>query len=125
MKGLSDHRILGGVINESTTPPDPLNEIPGHHPLNQVLERYRASSEELARAWRVEDLVVAAVGNDPRAERGRRVAELNLAYAEFCDAPRRSGDLSAISALAVATRWTVNRLIAGWRWPAAAGVGMG
>lgn len=46
-------------------------------------------------------------------ECGRRLAELDLAYAEFCDPPRRSGDLSAISAVAVAVRWTVDRLIAG------------
>jgi hypothetical protein len=51
--------------------------------VSKVLSTHNA--EELARARRVEDLVVAAVGNDPRAERDRRVAELGQAYAEFCD----------------------------------------
>src|SRR5581483_359170 len=54
--------------------------------LSRVLSTNNA--EELARARRVEDLVVAAVGNEPRAERGRRVAELGQAYAER--APRCS-----------------------------------
>ncbi|WP_181806113.1 hypothetical protein [Streptomyces shenzhenensis] len=41
--------------------------------------------EELARPRRIDDLQAAAVGDDPRAERRRRLAEPDLTFAEFCD----------------------------------------
>jgi isoamylase len=55
-------------------------------------------------------LVVAVVGNDPRVERGWRVAELGVTYVEFSNGPRGSGDLSVVSAVAGATGGTVDRL---------------
>ncbi|CAI7977011.1 conserved hypothetical protein [Frankia sp. Hr75.2] len=41
--------------------------------------------EELARARRVTDLQTAALGEDPRAERRRRMAEPDLTFAAFCE----------------------------------------
>jgi hypothetical protein len=50
-----------------------------------ILQRIAFDVEELARARRTEDLQIAAVKDDPRAERRRRLAEPDLTYAEFCD----------------------------------------
>src|SRR5690242_3736107 len=64
-----------------------LHPRPGRHwVMPQVLSRVLSTSnaEELARTRRVEDLVVAAVGNDPRAERVRRVAKLGHALCRAC-----------------------------------------
>jgi hypothetical protein len=65
-----------------------------------ILRRVAFDVDELARARRVGDLQAAQVGDDPRAERRRRLAEPDLRYAEFCDrtgTPWRStlqGDLA-------------------------------
>ncbi|MET8945412.1 hypothetical protein ABZX30_17965 [Streptomyces sp. NPDC004542] len=50
-----------------------------------ILRRIAFDIDELARARRVDDLHAAQVGDDPRAERRRRLAEPDLNYAEFCD----------------------------------------
>ncbi len=53
--------------------------------MRAILQRIAFDVEELARARRAEDLQIAAVNDDPRAERRRRLAEPDLTYAEFCD----------------------------------------
>ncbi len=45
-----------------------------------VIDRIAADVDELARAWRVQDLDTAAVLPDPRAERRRRLAEPDLEF---------------------------------------------
>jgi hypothetical protein len=52
--------------------------------VGSILRRIAFDVEGLAHARRTEDLPIAAVKNDPRAER-RRLAEPDLTYAEFCD----------------------------------------
>jgi hypothetical protein len=54
-----------------------------------VIDRIAADVDELARAWRVQDLTTAAVLPGPRAERRRRLAEPDLEFRAFCT--RRSG----------------------------------
>lgn len=49
-----------------------------------ILERIAVDVDELARARRVEDLSDAAIGEDQRAERRRRLAEADLDFREFC-----------------------------------------
>ncbi len=49
-----------------------------------VIDRIAADVDELARAWRVQDLDTAAVLPDPRAERRRRLAEPDLEFRAFC-----------------------------------------
>ena len=49
-----------------------------------IVQRIAADVDELARAWRVQDLVTAAVLPDPRAERRRRLAEPDLEFRAFC-----------------------------------------
>jgi hypothetical protein len=49
-----------------------------------ILDRIAADIDELARARRVQDLDTAAVLPDPRAERRRRLAELDLEFRAFC-----------------------------------------
>jgi hypothetical protein len=46
--------------------------------VRDIPRRIAFDVEELARARRIEDLSVAAVNNDPRAERRRRLAEPDL-----------------------------------------------
>jgi len=66
-------------------------------------------SEELARAWGWRS-GRGRGGNRPAGRTWPRVAELGQAYAEFCDGPRGSGDRSVVSAVAVVTGGTVDRL---------------
>ena len=49
-----------------------------------ILDRIAADIDELARARRVQDLNTAAALPDPRAERRRRLAELDLEFRAFC-----------------------------------------
>ena len=49
-----------------------------------VLGRIAADVDELARARRVQDLTIAAVLPDPRAERRRLLAEPDLEFRAFC-----------------------------------------
>jgi hypothetical protein len=49
-----------------------------------VIDRIAADVDELARAWRVQDLTTAAVLPGPRAERRRRLAEPDLEFRAFC-----------------------------------------
>jgi len=55
-----------------------------------VIERIAADIGELARARRIQDLAVAAVRPEHRAERRRRLAEPDLDFATFCRAKRMS-----------------------------------
>ncbi len=83
-------------LEHKTFPPAANLRPEGDHPdryhvvvnlarVGDILRRIAFDVEELARARRIEDLSVAAVNNDPRAERRRRLAEPDLTYAEFCD----------------------------------------
>ena len=54
-----------------------------------IVQRIAADVDELARAWRVQDLVTAAVLPDPRAERRRRLAEPDPESRDFCIRRRR------------------------------------
>jgi hypothetical protein len=49
-----------------------------------VIDRIAADVDELAWARRVQDLTIAAVLADPRAERRRRLAEPDLEFRAFC-----------------------------------------
>lgn len=55
-----------------------------------VIDRIAADIGELARARRIQDLAVAAVRPEHRAERRRRLAEPDLDFATFCRAKRMS-----------------------------------
>ena len=49
-----------------------------------IVQRIAADVDELARAWRVQDLAAATVLPDRRAERRRRLAEPDLEFRAFC-----------------------------------------
>ncbi len=53
-----------------------------------VLDRIAADIAELSRARRVQDLNSAAIRPQRRSERRRRLAELDLDFATFCQAKR-------------------------------------
>ena len=55
-----------------------------------VIDRIAADIGELARARRIQDLAVAAVRPEHRAERRRRLAEPDLDFATFCRTKRMS-----------------------------------
>jgi hypothetical protein len=49
-----------------------------------VIDRIAADVDELARARRAQDLIIAAVLPDRRADRRRRLAEPDLEFRAFC-----------------------------------------
>ncbi|MFC9261262.1 hypothetical protein ACFT25_15745 [Streptomyces hydrogenans] len=51
--------------------------------VSAILRRITFDADELNRARNVEDLLGARVGDDPRAELRRRLAEPDLEYAKF------------------------------------------
>ncbi|MET9110751.1 hypothetical protein [Streptomyces zhihengii] len=63
--------------------PDRANVVVDSARVSAILRRIALDVDELARAWNVDDLAGARVGDDPRAERRRRLAEPDLEYAEF------------------------------------------
>ncbi|WP_158708741.1 hypothetical protein [Streptomyces bikiniensis] len=63
--------------------PDRANVVVDSARVSAILRRIAFDVDELARARSVEDLAGARVGDDPRAERRRRLAEPDLEYAEF------------------------------------------
>jgi hypothetical protein len=65
--------------------PDTCMAVAGLPRIAAILRRVAYDVEELTRARRVEDLQAAAVGDDPRAERRRRLAEPDLGFREFCE----------------------------------------
>ena len=93
--------------------PPPVNLRPeGDHPdrahvvvdlprVVAILQRVAPDVDELARARRLADLGAAAALPDRRAERGRRVAERDLDYREFC----RRSKLRASSAPQLERAW--------------------
>ncbi|MGW6562737.1 hypothetical protein [Streptomyces hydrogenans] len=63
--------------------PERANVVVDFARVSAILRRIAFDVDELARARNVDDLTGARVGDDPRAERRRRLAELELEYAEF------------------------------------------
>ncbi|WP_432088487.1 hypothetical protein [Streptomyces sp. bgisy095] len=63
--------------------PDRANVVVNSARVSAILRRIAFDVDELARARSVEDLAGARVGDDPRAECRRRLAEPDLEYAEF------------------------------------------
>lgn len=63
--------------------PDRANVVVDFARVSAILRRIAFDVDELARARNVDDLTGARVGDDPRAERRRRLAEPDLEYAEF------------------------------------------
>ncbi|WP_405787228.1 hypothetical protein OG753_04205 [Streptomyces sp. NBC_00029] len=63
--------------------PDRSNVVVDSARVSAILRQIAYDVDELARARSVEDLTGARPGNDPRAERRRRLAEPDLEYAEF------------------------------------------
>ncbi|MCK9928170.1 hypothetical protein MXD62_13465 [Frankia sp. Mgl5] len=75
--------------------PDTCMVVVGLPRVAAILRRVAYDVEEFARARRVDDLQAAAVGDDPRAEHRRRMAEPDLDFREFCErtgTPWRSTD---------------------------------
>jgi len=64
--------------------PDRAHVVAGLPRAPAIVQRIAADIDELARARRVADLGMAAVGPGRRAERRRRVAEPDLEFREFC-----------------------------------------
>ncbi|MFD5768246.1 hypothetical protein ACFWIN_20815 [Streptomyces sp. NPDC127049] len=63
--------------------PDQANVVVNPARVSAILHRIAFDVDELARARNVEDLTGARVGDAPRAERRRRLAEPDLEYAQF------------------------------------------
>lgn len=74
----------GTGIRPAADWPERCNVIIREPRIAAILDRIAFDIEELARARRVQDLTGAAGGDDPRAERRRRLAEPDLDFRDFC-----------------------------------------